>query len=95
VTRTLSVAAPMFILNLQMHRARLEAALPDRHIIQEGPACVRGIRASHDAVGSIERVDYRPDAAHAAGIWMGKTESSEADTVIAFIELYIYNHAQL
>jgi hypothetical protein len=37
VTRTLSVAAPMFILNLQMHRARLEAALPDRHIIQEGP----------------------------------------------------------
>ena len=35
------------------------------------------------------------DAAHAAGIWMGKTESSEADTVIAFIELYIYNHAQL
>ena len=37
MTRTLSVAAPMFILNLQMHRARLEAALPDRHIIQEGP----------------------------------------------------------
>jgi hypothetical protein len=26
----------MFILNLQMHRARLEAALPDRHSIQEG-----------------------------------------------------------
>ena len=37
MTRTLSVAAPMFILNLQMHRARLEAALPDRPIIQEGP----------------------------------------------------------
>ena len=43
----------------------------------------------------IERVDYRPDAAHAAGMWMGKTESSAADIVIAFIELYIYNHAQL
>jgi hypothetical protein len=25
----------MFILNLQMHRARLEAALPDKHIIHE------------------------------------------------------------
>jgi hypothetical protein len=37
VTRTLSVAAPMFIRNLQMHRARLEAALPDRPIIPEGP----------------------------------------------------------
>jgi hypothetical protein len=27
----------MFILNLQRHRARLEAALPERLIIQEGP----------------------------------------------------------
>jgi hypothetical protein len=37
VTRTLSVAAPMFIRNLQRHRARLEAALPERPIIPEGP----------------------------------------------------------
>ena len=37
MTCTLSVAAQKFILNLQMHRARLEAVLPDRHIIQEGP----------------------------------------------------------
>jgi hypothetical protein len=27
----------MFILHLQMHRERLEAALPERPIIQEGP----------------------------------------------------------
>jgi len=41
------------------------------------------------------RSDERPDAAHAAGIGLGKTESAEADTVLAFIELYIYAHAQL
>jgi hypothetical protein len=85
----------MFILNLHRHRARLEAALPERLIIQEGPQAFVEFELPTDAVGSIERVNYRPDAAHAAGIWMGKTESSEADTVIAFIELYIYNHAQL
>ena len=93
MTRTLSVAVPMFILNLQMHRARLEAALPDRPIIQEGLQAF--VEFEHPTTRWEERVDYRPDAAHAAGIWMGKTESSDANTVIAFIELCIYNHAQL
>jgi len=59
VTRTLSAAAPMFILNLQMHMVRLEAALPERPIIKESPQAF--VDFEHPmTVGSIERVDEDP-----------------------------------